>query len=162
MGVCMQVKLAMAAVAAGAMMFCGTASAAPYPDGGVTAGQVAAVLQANGYQAEITKDGEGDPMVRSAADGTKYRILFYGCKGTARCTALEFLVGFDLPNGMTMEKLNKWNRDSRFGHAYLDDENDPYLQLDLNSSPGFTSESMATYVETWTALVPKFKTYIGF
>lgn len=157
----MKVKLAMAAFSAG-LLAAASASAASYQDGGVTASQVAAVLQANGYQAEITKDGQGDPMVRSAADGTKYRILFYGCKGTPRCTALEFLVGFDLPNGMSMEKLNKWNRDARFGHAYLDDENDPYLQLDLNSSPGFTSESLATYVDTWTALVPKFKTYIGF
>jgi hypothetical protein len=157
----MKVMIAMAACAASLFAAAG-ASAAAYPDGGVTANQVAAALQAGGYQAEVTKDSSGDPMIRSAADGTKYRILFYGCKSTPRCTALEFLVGFDLSNGMTMEKLNKWNRDSRFGHAYLDDENDPYLQLDLNSSPGFTSESMGSYIDTWTSLVPKFKTYIGF
>ncbi len=128
----------------------------------MTAAQVAAVLQAQGYKAEIGKDNTGDPMVSSAADGTKYKILFYGCKGTPRCAALEFLVGFDLDKGMSMEKLNKWNRDSRFGHAYLDDENDPYLQLDINASPGFTSESFGSYVDTWSSLVPKFKTYIGF
>jgi putative sensory transduction regulator len=161
MGVVMKLRLALAAFSVG-LMGAASASAAIYPDIGVTAGQVAAVLQAKGYQATIGKDGSGDPMVSSSADGTKFKVLFYGCKGTQRCTALEFLVGFDLDKGMSMEKLNKWNRDSRFGHAYLDDENDPYLQLDINASPGFTSESMAGYVETWAGLVPKFKGYIGF
>jgi hypothetical protein len=157
----MKVRLALAAAAL-ALAGATSAAAAAYPDGGVTAAQVAAVLQANGYKAEISKDSQGDPLISSAAEGTSYKIHFYGCHSTPRCAAVEFLVGFDLPNGMTMDKVNKWNRDGRFAHAYLDDENDPYLQLDLNTSPGFTSESLGSYVDTWTAWLPKFKTYIGF
>lgn len=136
------------------------ARAATYPEAGITARDVAAVLQAKGYQAEVVKDGTGDPMVRSAVDGTKYRVVFYDCDKTGRCGALEFLVGFDLENGMALARLNKWNRDQRFGHAYLDDENDPYIQLDLNADNGFTSESLGGYVETWASLVPHFKRYI--
>ncbi|MGA0603331.1 YbjN domain-containing protein [Caulobacter sp. KR2-114] len=147
--------LALAALAAAT-----AARAAPYPAEGVTARDVAAVLQAKGYQATLDKDGTGDPMVRSAVDGTKFQVVFYDCDKTHRCGALEFLVGFDLPDGMALARLNKWNRDQRFGHAYLDDENDPYIQLDLNTDNGFTSESLGGYVETWASLVPHFKRYI--
>jgi hypothetical protein len=152
--------LGLGAAAALAFGGFGAAQAAAYPNAGVTAKEVAAVLLAHGYQAEIDKDGTGDPLVRSAIDGTKYRIVFYECNKTPRCGALEFLVGFDLPDGMALPRLNKWNRDERFGHAYLDDENDPYIQLDLNADNGFSSESLAGYLETWGSLVPHFKRFI--
>lgn len=148
------------ALAAALGLVAARAQAAAYPAAGVTAKDVAAVLQAKGYQAEIVKDGTGDPMVKSAVDGTKYRVVFYECDKAGRCGALEFLVGFDLENGMALPRLNKWNRDERFGHAYLDDENDPYIQMDLNADNGFTSESLGGYVETWASLVPHFKRYI--
>ena len=145
----------------GAVALGGGAQAALYPSGGVTAKDVASVMLAHGYQAEITKDETGDPMVKSAVDGTKFSVAFYGCNHGPRCTALEFLVGFDLPNGMAFSRINKWNKDERFGHAFLDDEKDPYIQLDIDTEVGFTSESLGSYVDTWARLVPKFKHFMN-
>ncbi len=145
----------------GAFSAATAAQAELYPGAGVTAKDVAAVLQARGYQASIEKDSTGDPLVRSAVDGTKFRVAFYGCDPGPRCSALEFIVGFDLTNGMEMARINKWNRDQRFGHAFLDDESDPYIQLDLNADNGFTSESLSGYVDTWASLVPHFKRYMN-
>ena len=61
---------------------------------------VVAALQGAGYKAQVDAADNGDPMIRSAADGTNFRIWFYGCDGNnATCTGLNFSAGFDLPDG---------------------------------------------------------------
>jgi len=76
------------------------AAAYPYPDGGVTANEVAAVLKAKGLQAEMTTDDVGDPMIKSASEQINWRVIFYGCE-KGRCTSIQFQAGFDLDNGIT-------------------------------------------------------------
>lgn len=140
-----------------------TASAGLLPDGGVTAQEVAAGLLEKGYKAEITTDSTGDPKVMSAADGSNVSIYFYGCKGEGpRCNSIQFVSAFDLDDGMSLSRINLWNRENRFGRAYLDDENDPYVEMDVDVEHGFTTESLATWIDTWTQVLPRFKSYIGF
>jgi len=137
------------------------ALARPLPEGGVTAQEVIEVLQAKGYRAQEDEDGVGDPMVRSATDGVNYNIYFYGCEGT-RCTSIQFGSAFDLPEPMTLARVNEWNRDMRFGRAYLDDEMDPILEMDVDLELGATTEQLESVIGTWAAVVPAFKTFIDF
>ncbi len=139
-----------------------TAHAGQIRDGGITADEVAQVLQAKGFKAEITKDSSGDPLIKSAADGTRYSILFYGCKHTARCSAIQFYAGFHLDKGMTTDKINDWNRENRFGRAYIDKDRDPNIEMDLDVEHGFLTEGLANNLDTWGAVVPAFKKFIGF
>jgi len=136
-----------------------SASAAPE---GVTPEWVAGVLHAKGYKAVIGVDNDGDPKVSSAADGTNFTIFFYGCHGTRRCESLTFQAGFDLDDGFSATKINAWNKDKRFLKAWLDDENDPYVEMDLDVEHGSTSANLADYVDTWSTILPNFKRYIGF
>src|SRR5271167_707064 len=55
----------LAALAVGAFL-ASQAMAYQIKDGGITAPEVAKVLQDKGYKAEITTDDEGDPKVKSA------------------------------------------------------------------------------------------------
>jgi hypothetical protein len=140
-----------------------TATAGLLPDGGVTAQEVAAVLQEKGYKAEITTDSTGDPTVMTAADGSNVSIYFYDCKGEGpRCTSIQFVSAFDIDDGMSLSKINLWNRENRFGRAYLDDENDPFVEMDVDVEHGFTTESLATWIDTWIHVLPRFKSFIGF
>jgi len=136
------------------------ARAGALPDGGVTAAEVAAVMQAKGLKAEIAKDKDGDPMIVSGVDGTTFRVLFYGCKSTSRCAAIQFATGIDLPDGLTLETINDWNRKNRFGRAYLDEEMDPYLQMDMDLEHGATTEAVGANLDTWAVVLPAFKAYI--
>lgn len=134
------------------------------PDGGISAQEVARVLQDKGFRAEVTVDSVGDPLINSAADGTNFRVYFYGCAGDdePRCTAIQFMAGFDLEDGMSLERINLWNREHRFGRGYLDEENDPFLEMDVDVELGFTTEALANNLDTWIYVVPKFKEFIGF
>ena len=53
-------------------------------------------MQANGYTAQLTVDSTGDPMIRSAAGGTNFQVLFYNCTNHRECATVQFHVGYDL------------------------------------------------------------------
>src|SRR5262249_38743990 len=127
---------------------------------GVTPEWVAGVLRADGFRADIGVDNDGDPKVTSTTDGTTFTIFFYGCHGTRRCESLTFQAGFDLDHGMEVAKVNSWNKDKRFLKAWLDDENDPYVEMDLSVGPGSSDATLTGYVSTGADILPKFKRYI--
>src|SRR5690606_13260757 len=93
--------------------------------------QLAGLLADAGYRATAGRDGEGDPMLSSSAAGANFNIYMYGCE-SERCKSLQFIAGFDLADGITLQRINEWNRDKRYGSAYLDDEDDLWLQMDLD------------------------------
>jgi hypothetical protein len=152
-------KIAMAAIVA-ALTAAAAASAAPIPEGGVTVDDVAEALQAQGYKAEIGRDQMGDPMITSALEGASFRVLFYDCE-RGRCAAIQFATAFDLKDGLTLSEINSWNRQRRFGRAYLDDEMDPFVEYDVDLEAGATTEAIENAVEVWEAVVPHFIRHIG-
>jgi hypothetical protein len=137
------------------------AAARNLPDGGVTAQEVADALQAKGYQAQIGEDKGGDPKIVSGLEGTRFTIWFYNCKN-GRCASVQFEQGFDLKDGLSLAKVNGWNRGKRFGCAYLDGENDPYVQYDVDFEVGATTEAIGNAIAVWAAVLPEFREYIGF
>ena len=152
-------KHLIAAAMAVSLFAAGAAQAGPLPDGGVTAKEIAAVLQAKGYRAEVGTDSDGDPMITSAGEGTEFKILFYGCK-TGRCHSIAFSVAYDMPNGVKIDRINTWNRTKRFGRAYVDDVSDPFLRMDLDLEHGVSTEGVANNLETWLAVLREFRQYI--
>ena len=135
-------------------------SAAPLPNGGITPDEVAAVLKARGLPAKFGKDRQGDPKIESKIGSDHFFVYFYTCKGE-RCAAIQFSKGYDLDGGIDLEKLNDWNRDHRFGRAFRDNENDPWVQMDVDLERGSTTESVANNLETWLAVQEAFSAAIG-
>ena len=137
--------------------------AEPVPDGGMTAAEVAKVLHDKGYRAEITTDSVGDPLIESGVDGTHFSVYFYGCEGEVpRCNSIQLMAAFDLEEGLSLERINLWNREHRFGRGYLDDESDPFVEMDLDVEFGFSTEALANNLDTWSSVLPGFKEFIGF
>ena len=156
----MKTAIALAALVGG-LMVASAAGAYQIKDGGITAEEVAAVMQSKGYQASLGKDADGDPRITSSADGGKFYVYFYGCHNGPRCNAIQFEAAFALPGHFTYAKINDWNRHNRFGRAYLDDEMDPYVEMDLDVEHGFLTEGLANNLDTWAAVLPRFKKHIG-
>lgn len=125
----------------------------------ISAEELAALLHDAGYRASVGRDLQDDPMVTSSAAGARYSILMYGCEQD-RCKSLHFSVGFDLTNGSSLQVVNAWNRDNRYGNAWLDDENDPWLELDLDLEGGGTLNQVAEYIVLWDSLLGQFQTLI--
>lgn len=122
---------------------------------------VADALQKLGYRAKIETDSEGDPVVRSAIEGIDYSLYFYGCTSGKLCKYLVFTASFDLPDGMTLERINEWNRAKIVGQAHLDDEADPHVEYFLTTVGGIGQGNFADAVDWWGVLIADFKTHIG-
>jgi len=127
---------------------------------GMTGPEVAAWLQKAGYKAELTTDSDDDPMINSAAEGQTFKIYFYDCDKAKRCKALQFSAGFDLKEGLKLEKVNEWNRKNRYLKAYLDDDLDPYVQYDVNVNAGRNFAGLDDDFGVWTGMISDFTTFI--
>ena len=120
-------------------------------------------MQSRGYVAELTTDQIGDPLIRSAASGVKFQLFFYNCTNNKECATVQFHVGYDLKTGSSLDTVNEWNKGQRFGRAYLDKENDPILEMDVDLDDGGVSQLLfIDNLEFWTSAMVKFEKHIGF
>lgn len=99
---------------------------------------ILAALEGAGYDAELTEDGTGDPMILTRLSGWSTRIYFYGCDETSHdgCDALQFSAGFDRKEPWTAEEALALARKYRFSSTFLDDEGDPYIEWDVITGDG--------------------------
>jgi len=136
------------------------ASAAPLPDGGVTAKEVAQVMDSKSFPTEITTDKDGDPLVRSSTMKLKFGVFFYGCHGKPRCDSIQFSAGFSI-KGMSPAQVAQWNRTKRFGRVYLDDDFEPWVEMDMDVEHGATTEAVANNLDRWVGVMSEFNKYIN-
>jgi hypothetical protein len=120
-------------------------------------------LVGGGYAAKLGVDKVGDPMVTSGVGGTTFQIFFYNCTNHKECATVQFHSGYDLSTTLPLETINEWNRSERFGRAYLDKENDPILEMDLDLDDGGLSPLLfIDNVEFWASVLGKFEKHIGY
>jgi hypothetical protein len=123
---------------------------------------VVKALQDAGYKATLGADKVGDPMITSGASGTTFQIFFYNCTGNKECATVTFHAGYDLKATPGLARINEWNRTKRFGRAYLDKEEDPILEMDVDLDDGGVSPMLFTdNIEFWVSVVSDFEKFIG-
>ena len=121
------------------------------------------ILLSFGYRAELGKDDGGDPKISSASGGANFSIFFYGCTDGKGCDSVSFSAAFDLDPGSDVALMNDWNVQKRYTKAYLDDEQDPVLDMDLFLGNGGVSiDNFRYWVDTWERATGDFKTHIDF
>ncbi len=59
--------------------------------------------------------------------GYEFAVNGANCSGGNCCTEFLLTIGFDLPNGYPLERINLWNARELAGRAYLDEDGDPFL-----------------------------------
>ena len=72
-------------------------------------------------EAALTTDNLGDPLIEGRIGEKDYDLFFYDCNEGRDCKSLTFSAtweGADLTDAM----MAGWNREARFGKAYLDED----------------------------------------
>lgn len=123
---------------------------------GVPVADIVAGMQEYGVRAKLGKDDQGDPQIDSALAGANFQVRFYDC-ADGRCQSIQFLSGFDLDEGMSLEDVNDWNRTMRYGSVYLDEEGDPYLQMDIDTTRGLPKDQFAEWMAVWEEVLGRFR-----
>ncbi|MFB2533358.1 YbjN domain-containing protein [Paracoccus sp. p4-l81] len=122
---------------------------------------VKALMTDFGLVVEQDVDGAGDPRLSSRIEGTRFDVLFYDCD-TGTCQSIQFTAAFDMTEPMDVAVINAWNRDMRFGKAYLDDEGDPFVEMDVNvDADGVGRKNFDDTLDIWRTVLGQFRNHIG-
>jgi hypothetical protein len=142
------------AVLAAAALLAAPAAAQPIGDSTMLSAAdpatMARYLQQLGYRANLTKDREGDPKIETGMAGRNVSIFFYNCTNGARCEDIQFYVGIGTRTKLGLADVNRFNLERRFARLYLDDEQDPILELDVSMlSPGISAAAFRDTVQVF-------------
>lgn len=72
---------------------------------------------------------------------------------------MQLFAGFQ-STGTSLSTINAWNKDHRFTRAYLDNDNDPVLESDLDLTGGVTQENVDEFVRTFFGSLVQYKKHI--
>jgi hypothetical protein len=120
------------------------------------------VTIAKGYgAATLESQGDGNPRIAGNIKGVPYYVFFMNCTDKTACEDVNFYAGFANIKP-TMDALNAWNRDKRFGNAYLDADLDAAIEYDVNLEYGVTRENLDAAFGVWSVLLEQYTEYVGY
>ena len=122
---------------------------------------VAAAMQTAGYQAKIEHLSNGLPYIQSGSGGYPFRVFFLGCdKGGKACKTVQLFAGFATGKSPSLEKMNAYQRDNRWGRVYIDEEDDPVIEMDIDLEAGGMSEELfKDNLQYWEYVMGNFATF---
>ncbi|WP_108661518.1 YbjN domain-containing protein [Acuticoccus kandeliae] len=114
---------------------------------------------ARGYGSALMETDEiDDPLIRGRIEGVAYLVYFYGCVDNKECRAIQFRSTFGRET--TLESMNAWNRDHRFGTGYINNEGYPTLEYDVNLDYGVTPRNLDDTFDWWRVTLGEFKEHL--
>lgn len=134
-------------------------AAAPLSAKNITADldQIADLLKEEGFQAKID-EREGDRWIESGMSGYNYLILPFGCNDRGKdCKSVQLYVAFVPQNKPTLEEMNTYAAENRFGRVYLDTDGDPVIEMDIDLEAGGMSKALfLDNLAYWDAIMVSF------
>ena len=135
------------------------AAARDLPAKGMTIEEVAAWLQGEGYKAQIQTNKDGTRNIYSSAEGSNFHIFFYDCKQD-RCGSMQFSTGISTKGAFPAQRVNDWAAKSRWIRAYADKVNDPWMEYDVDLSPGGSYEMLNDEFAIWRNGLTRFSAFV--
>ena len=126
------------------------------------ANKILKLMQSFGLIATMGIDSDGDPRISSRVGDSEFLVYFYGCTNNENCKSILFKAGYNLKTGISAGKVNEWNRNKRFGKAYIDDDGDPFLEMDVNLDfGGVDDKNFDDTLDWWRITVVAFEEFIN-
>lgn len=127
----------------------------------ISADEMMALLAEEGFMnVEVAGQQDDTQFLQVTLAGEKWQLIMYNCNNQG-CTNLQFHIAYSFENGLDGKVTNKWNKERRFGAAYIDDENDPHLEFDFDLEGGVSKGAIREAIKTWGLLVSSFKVFLS-
>lgn len=128
-------------------------------EAGLTPAEVRTWLIEKGATVEEPRTIEGQTLLRVNDGSTNWLIFFYGCDATGRCQDIQFAANI-VAGGLSLERINAWNREQRFVKAYLQSNVDgtpsAVLQFDVLLLAGLGVDQLNDPTVVWLELLGSF------
>ena len=120
--------------------------------------QIAGIMQDEGLRAKVETEDSGRPYIHSGLSGYTFVIHPFGCDDNWKnCKFIQFRASFAPDTKPTMAEVNKFAADNFFGRFYLDDDNDPIVEMDLDLEAGGMSKALfVDNIAYWDMILGKF------
>lgn len=118
--------------------------------------QIMQILKKKGVNVELKyHDGDKDAyLLIKPKDFYTYSIYFNGCDDEGKnCNSIQFYAGFEPAKMPSADEINTYNREHRFGRAFLDDEGYPAMRWEVNMFKGISEELFLDSLELWDAML---------
>lgn len=116
-------------------------------------------IAANYGPTKLGQDDNGDPLVSGKINGIGYEIIFYGCDSGKDCEDILFKAQWRGAK-LSADKINEWNRDRKFGKAFVDDDNILTVDMAVNLHYGVSAKNFADTFDYWNRVTGEFKDFI--
>jgi len=124
-------------------------------ESGMTLEEVTAALEAEAIEIEVT-----DTHALAASGwGYEFNVEGVNCSA-ARCTEFVLIAGYDLPDGMPLERINDWNREHTAGRAFLDENGDPFLDHIVSVSGPGDAGALTEALYLWLSALEDFNDFL--
>lgn len=121
----------------------------------------AIVELARGYgTASIESQSDGSPRITGKLKGVPYYVFLMNCANGV-CEDLNFYAGFANIKP-TLDAINAWNRDKRFGNAYVDSDLDAAIEYDVNLEYGVSRQNLDAAFAIWSTILDDYIAYVGY
>ncbi|MFC3531747.1 YbjN domain-containing protein [Vogesella facilis] len=106
--------------------------------------------------AELGTSEKGNPKIKGRMDGMGYSIFFLQCEDGKKCRDVQFSAGWE-GYDITQAQINDWNRRKNYSKAYLDEVNDPILEMDVVMNPGISPAAFERAFKLWKMALKDFR-----
>jgi hypothetical protein len=122
---------------------------------------LAAFLKQKGYRAEVKEKPTG-AHIESSDSGIAFSIFFMNCAAAGSdCKTIQFFNGYTDIDGVPLTRINEWNKKHRFARAYIDDGQDPVLEMDVDlDNGGMAAVNFVEQLKIWTTLMGEYRRFL--
>jgi len=115
---------------------------------------------ARGYGSARFVEEDGDPpQITGKIEGVTYQVYFQNCSDNSNCEDINFYLGL-ADTKLSLEKINEWNYGKRFGRAYIDQDGDACVEMDLDLVNGVTPDYMDGQFGLWSQVMSEFLDFV--
>ena len=104
----------------------------------ISASERQTLMQDWGYRAALETDEDSKSIIRSSAAGIGFVVAFYDCdsNSTDNCLSIQLYAGLETSERTELSFANNWNTEFRFAKVWIDEEDDPLIEMDVNVEGG--------------------------
>jgi len=120
------------------------------------------ILTAAGLSGAITANPDGSRFVLGKMDAGPFQMLPLECERPGEnCAAIRLYLGFAMREKPSIDRVNAFNRQTKDVRAYLDEEGDPAIEMDIPLSGGVSPAYLTGRILAWRQAVQGYQGYLG-